>query len=122
MTTEIAVQDEVWIIIGNANGWGKADNFRDALANMFKETGYSHVPTEMVVYRWLDVPVDRVKDCYVDDFGTAHWPVLADRELAMKKLHVKDAAKLKKFHAAMHAFADAVEEFQYSGDMGTTFD
>lgn len=113
--------EDVWIVVGNANGWGKGHTLREALGNMFKETGYSHKVTECIVYRWLNVPEERVKDYYCDGFGTTRSPVL-DPPIESKRLHVKDGATLAKLQKAFWGFTDEVEAFEYSGDMSRTFD
>jgi len=110
--------DEVWLVVGNTHSWGKGTSFSEALGNMLKEAGYSATPTEMVVYRWINVPDDQRDEFYVDGMGT----VYGLKGMDPVKLHVKDAAAVKKLHGAYFGFADAVEDFEYRGAMAETFE
>lgn len=119
MTTEPATEittDDVWIVLGNANNWGKADCFKDALGNSIKEAGQSHPMTEMVVYKFLDVPLDQVKTgVYVDEMGTVHYP----KGITMLKLRCDCPIGLVN---AYFAFDDKADEFEWSPAMTAVFE
>lgn len=128
MTTEPAIEVEteyeVWLIIGNANGWARGNSFRKALAGMIKETGHSSAKrlTEMVIYRWSAVPLDRVKDIWVDDFGTTHYPIIEGWDNTPKKYHERDDKAIQKLVKAFTGFDEAVEEYEYGRTMTNAFE
>lgn len=119
MTEATPTKDDVWIIVGNAHAYGKGTSFREAFGNMCKAAGYDRAATEAIIYRWLDVSVVERANYYVDEMGTVHSSLIAPE---VKRLHIKDAAALKKLHSAYYGFMDAVEEFEYSGEMAETFE
>lgn len=109
---------EVWVVLTSSNGWGKSDDsFAEAMDRALEHASRSYPPTEAVTYR-ITMPEGRPVDseaCYIDDFGTLHYPTGS----IMKKVKWKVPAKLIK---ARTLFAEECEEVRYGREHSKAFD
>lgn len=108
-------EHEKWLIVGNANNWGRDTSFKTALAAAIKSAGMSSPMTQAHVYRIEANRELKPEDLWCDDFGQCHYAT----DAKFTKLARWDVPK--KLTDAYFAFDLAAEEAEYGGAIDKAF-
>lgn len=113
---------ELWLVVGNANNWGRGTSFNEAIGHAIKSAGMSHPMTQAHVYRLNSHTELKGSDLWCDDFGNVSYTL---KDANGGDTHLQKLPRWnvpKKLNDAYFAFDIEVEEVRYGKAFDAVFD